>query len=214
MDKSLIVKLKNYFSDRIEEIKDGNYIPTYEQIKELPEFNGISWETFRIARKHWYSQHFGMSFRTHSKRLGTIKVKYISNNGYDKKLLRKKRNTGFCFIIPGALFLLGAFSAGAMGWSYQCGIFWLLPMIPATFLLVIGIILIVNYSIKEKRNKLLMGIIIGLIIVILGVILIVIGLIAEMLESCRGFSLNIQGILLLSIGILLTLYSISKARKL
>jgi len=42
MDKSSIVKLRNYFSDRIEEIKDGSYVPTYEQIKELPEFSGIN----------------------------------------------------------------------------------------------------------------------------------------------------------------------------
>ncbi|GAG21675.1 unnamed protein product, partial [marine sediment metagenome] len=38
MFKSSIVKLRNYFSDRIEEIKEGSYVPTYEQIKELPEF--------------------------------------------------------------------------------------------------------------------------------------------------------------------------------
>ena len=127
----------------------------------------------------------------------------------ETKQIKLKLYSGLCFIILGALFLLGAFSSGVvMGWSYQCGIIWLLPMIPATILTVIGINLIVNNNIKEKRNKLLMRIIIGLIIIILGLILIVMGLIAESSYPCRGWGLIGQSILLLSIGIILTLNSI------
>jgi len=126
MDKSLGEKIRNYFSDRIEEIQDGSYVPTWKQIKELPEFSGISREIFKIARKRWYSQNFGMSFRTFnedSKRYGTIKAKNISNNEYDK---RNKKKIGFCILTIGVLsILLSLFVGNTLHWdpSYVGGYF-------------------------------------------------------------------------------------------
>lgn len=63
------MKIMNYFSEKIEEIKQGTYVPTYEQVKMLPEFSGITRNTFRIARKRWYHQNFHMNFNQFSSRL-------------------------------------------------------------------------------------------------------------------------------------------------
>ena len=60
--KSLIEKIRNYFSDRIEEIEEGSYVPTYEQVKEMPEFSEVNRETFRNARRKWYLYNYGISF--------------------------------------------------------------------------------------------------------------------------------------------------------
>lgn len=60
--KSSIEKIRDYFSDRIEEIEEGSYVPTYEQVKEKPEFSEINRETFRNARRKWYLYNFGIPF--------------------------------------------------------------------------------------------------------------------------------------------------------
>jgi len=60
--KSSVENIRNYFSDRIEEIEEGVYVPIYEQVKILPEFNEITRENFRNARRQWYFYNFGMSF--------------------------------------------------------------------------------------------------------------------------------------------------------
>ena len=56
------IGLGGIFSDRIEEIEEGVYVPVYEQVKTLPEFNEITRENFRNARRKWYFYNFGMSF--------------------------------------------------------------------------------------------------------------------------------------------------------
>jgi len=57
-----IEEIRNYFSDRIEEIEEGIYVPTYDQIKNLPEFSEINRDTFRNARRKWYLYNFGIPF--------------------------------------------------------------------------------------------------------------------------------------------------------
>lgn len=66
------IRIGNYFSDNMEEIKEGSFIPTYEKIKELPEFSGVNRETFRIARRQWYKQHFHMPFVKFTARLEKV----------------------------------------------------------------------------------------------------------------------------------------------
>ena len=171
MNKSSIVKLRNYFSDRIKEIKDGSYVPTYEQIKELPEFSGIKRETFRIARKRWYSQHFRMTSIKFSERLENIKAGYISENKfaarlenikggyiseeeYDKEPIRGNRKSGFCISIIGAFFIMyGLLMGGVTGWnpSYVGGYFAYVYIlgVPGIILLVIGLILVILYYSKK-----------------------------------------------------------------
>ena len=170
MNKSLIVKLRNYFSDRIEEIKDGSYVPTYGQIKELPEFSGIKREAFRIARKEWYSQHFRMSSARFSKRVENIKagytsdnkfaarlentkVEYISEKEYVKKKIKEQGNYGYICIFCGvAIFVLLVTYLGRIppfGGAYS--IFWV-TIVPTCIVLVgIGICLILYYWIKASK---------------------------------------------------------------
>jgi len=178
MDKSSIAKLRNYFSDRIEEIKDGSYVPTYEQIKDLPEFSGITRSTFRIARRWWYKQHFRMPFVKFTTRLEKIKARdiseskydqeqrnkfyarlenikgeYISEKEYDKEQIKGSRKIGFCISFIGALFIVYALVMGAgTGWNpnYMGGYFYyvFLSGVPGIILLSIGIFLIL-----KNRNK-------------------------------------------------------------
>ena len=61
-NNSSIEEIRNYFSNRIEEIKEGSYVPTYEQIKKLPEFSEVNRETFRNARRKWYLYNFSAPF--------------------------------------------------------------------------------------------------------------------------------------------------------
>jgi len=146
MDKSSIAKLRNYFSDRIEEIKEGSYIPTYEKIKELPEFSEVKRETLRIARQKWYSQHFGMSYLKYSKRLETIKERGISEKEYDKKYIKGKRNNGFCILIIGVIGIVFALYFGEYTSWY--GGKWGMIMAPGIILLVIGLALVIRYYTK------------------------------------------------------------------
>ena len=60
--KSSVETIRSYFSNRVKEIEEGVYAPTYEQVKALPEFNEINRENFRNARRKWYLYNFGMSF--------------------------------------------------------------------------------------------------------------------------------------------------------
>jgi len=173
MGKSEIVKLRNYFSDRIEKIKDGSYAPTYEQIKGLPEFSDINKSNFRIARKKWYKQHFRMSPGKFSARVRLIKAGYTSENkfaarlenikgeyifkkGYEKEQIKKKRNIGFCILVVGVLFIVSALFQGAgMGWnpSYVGGYFRYVTIFMGIgiIILVIGFSLVLYY--RSKLSK-------------------------------------------------------------
>ena len=177
MDKSSIVKLRNYFSDRIEEIKEGSYVPTYEQIKELPKFRGINRETFRIARKRWYKQHFQMTPVKFSSRVELIKAGYTSENKFAARLenikgeyisemkyhkeqrIKRKRDSGFCCLCPGVLFIVW----GLLSWlSLEYTEFGYTPermmiiiiygMVPGIILLSIGIFLILHNRSKASKN--------------------------------------------------------------
>jgi len=61
LDETLSEKISNYFSDRIEEIKEGMFVPSYDQVKDLPEFSGINRDEFIISRNGWFKQTFNMS---------------------------------------------------------------------------------------------------------------------------------------------------------
>ena len=177
MDKSSIVKLRNYFSDRIEEIKDGSYVPTYEQIKELTEFSGISRETFRIARKEQYLQHFRMSHVRFSERLENIKAGFISEKKfsaqlenvkggyiseeeyYEEQRIKGKHGTGFCCLCPGVLFIIwGLLSWLSLEYMYfgytpeRMMVIIIYGMVPGIILLSIGIFLILKNRSKVSKN--------------------------------------------------------------
>jgi hypothetical protein len=59
--KFQIEKIRNYFSNRIEGIKEGKFVPYYDKVKNLPEFSGINQDAFIIARNGWFKQTFHMS---------------------------------------------------------------------------------------------------------------------------------------------------------
>jgi hypothetical protein len=54
LDEALSEKISNYFSEKIEEIKEGTLVPSYDQVKDLPEFSGINRDEFIIARNGIY----------------------------------------------------------------------------------------------------------------------------------------------------------------
>lgn len=104
MDDSIIIKIKNHLSDRIEEIRDGTYIPYYERFKDLPEFRGIEQETFEIARREWYKENLPAS--------------YVKPLVFVKKRLKRSLTNGFCFLFIGVILLvLGLVYGGGSNWS-------------------------------------------------------------------------------------------------
>ena len=138
MDNSLGEKIKSYFSDRMEEIKDGTYIPYYERIKNMPEFKGINYDTFIIARDEWYLHHFHTPFDK------------ISSRDIDTKKHNYRLGNGICFSIIGVILIYYALSVGMVtGWnpSYGGGYFIYVYMlgVPGMILLVIGIVSIIRY---------------------------------------------------------------------
>ncbi len=86
MDKDSSEKISHYLTDRIEEIKDGTYIPQYERFVSLPEFSGINRRTFRIARNMWYLQNLNMPFDRFTTRL---EKGYVLNLNEGEKILYK-----------------------------------------------------------------------------------------------------------------------------
>lgn len=86
MDKDSSEKISHYLTDRIEEIKDGTYIPHYERFVSLPEFSGINRRTFRIARNMWYLQNLNMPFDRFTTRL---EKGYVLNLNEGEKILYK-----------------------------------------------------------------------------------------------------------------------------
>jgi hypothetical protein len=104
--KSSIMRISSYFSERIEEIQKGAYVPSYRQVKELPEFSGINQRDFRIARKKWYRQNFQTTFFMASSRLENIKAMNLSEQEYDKMQIKRKRNKGKGLIVCGASLLI------------------------------------------------------------------------------------------------------------
>ncbi|MHA2036237.1 MAG: hypothetical protein ACW98X_07375 [Promethearchaeota archaeon] len=106
--ESSIMRISSYFSERMGEIQEGTYIPSYTQIKELPEFSGISRRVFRIARDKWFKQNFQKSFFMATSRLEAIKTTNLSENEYDNIQIKRKRNKGKGLIVVGALLLIFA----------------------------------------------------------------------------------------------------------
>jgi len=106
-EKSSIMRIGNYFSGRMAEIQEGTYVPSYKQIKELPEFSGINQATFRIARKKWYRKNFQKSSFEFSSRLKSIKAKNLSENEYDKEVKVKNLWVGITLIVIGILIIVG-----------------------------------------------------------------------------------------------------------
>jgi len=86
LDKDSSEKISHYLTDRIEEIKDGTYIPHYERFVSLPEFSGINRRTFRIARNMWYLQNLNMPFDRFTTRL---EKGYVLNLNEGEKILYK-----------------------------------------------------------------------------------------------------------------------------
>lgn len=87
MDKVLIEKINNFFTVNIEKIKEGTYFPTYDKIKHLPEFNGISTAQFIVARDEWYKQTFHTNSNADSSRLAKTERQreYGKENNMGKK---------------------------------------------------------------------------------------------------------------------------------
>jgi len=215
LDKASREKIRNYFSDRIEEIKEGTFIPSYDQIKDLPEFSGIKRDAFRIARKKWYKQNLHASFYEFSSRF---------DKEYEKKYLKEKRKNGLCYLIPGVIIIVFV-------------TFSLLGVLGTVFL-VTGIILIwIIYNIiarnkfssylasspseeeyvqKLRKRGRLKGILLGYCFLIPGVILTVFGLYGGVMSRWYGtvWGVLVPGIIFLVIGIILIIYySIKKLQK-
>jgi len=134
LDDSIIIKIKNHFSDRIEEIKDGTYIPYYHRFKDLPEFRGIERKTFEIARREWYKENLPAS--------------YVKPLVIVKKRLKRSFTNGFCFLFIGVILLvLGLVYGGVSNWSggYESILLWI-----GIFLMVVGIIILLYIRFKKS----------------------------------------------------------------
>ncbi|NHJ20215.1 MAG: hypothetical protein EAX91_04665 [Candidatus Lokiarchaeota archaeon] len=179
MDWIKLAKIKNYLSNRIDEIKEGSYVPSYKQIKALPEFKGVSEETFNVARKEWYLRHFGMrakKFTAHLKlikegnlselvrnnymtQLEETKPQYISEKEYTEyaiKKLKKDVYNGLCFLIPGVLLLANALVVMIVlhwDWNYIGGYVQLASIIMCIglFAMGIGILVMIHPRIKARK---------------------------------------------------------------
>jgi hypothetical protein len=90
-------EIMTYFSNRLEEIKAGSYVPTYDTFKVLPEFNEISAKSFKTAREQFYSQYFHTTFLNYSKRLEIIRPKGISQEQY----IRSQKKKGIILLVVG-----------------------------------------------------------------------------------------------------------------
>jgi len=148
-------KIRNYFSDRIEEIKKRTFIPSYDKIKDLPEFSGITRDAFIIVRNGWYKQNFHMNFYEFKSYLasGLSEEEYVlklrrkrMDKEIDIKRIKGKSNIGLCCLIPGVLCIFNIllfipnYSFGAIAWV--AGI----PF--GIILMVIGLVLILYYRSK------------------------------------------------------------------
>ncbi|MHA1987617.1 MAG: hypothetical protein ACW98D_13340 [Promethearchaeota archaeon] len=152
MVKTSITKLRNYFSDRFEEIKDGTYLPSYKQIKELTEFSDINRSTFRVARRGWYRQNFHMSFYTFSSRLKNIRESDLIEKEYSKR-------GGVVLIILGVIVIVLVIWIGLVlepisgqGWDV---IGWVFGIPFGIILMVIGITLVLynNYKLSKLEAQ-------------------------------------------------------------
>jgi len=155
LDKSLGEKIKNYFSGRIEEIKDGTYIPQYERFVSLPEFSSINRRTFKITRNEWYLQHFSMPFVRFTARLE--KNKKTMDKEIDIKRIKGKRNTGIGLFIIGWIIVVFGILGFSFWWGKGMGsiisVIICIPIIILGFILVlIGLIRIIRYRSDKKSN--------------------------------------------------------------
>lgn len=131
MDDSTIIKIKNHLSDRLEEIKNGTYIPYYDRFKELPEFRGIDQKTFEIARREWYKQNLPKD---------KFKAPFI----VVKKRIKRSFIKGYCWLVIGVIVTVIGFWTGAeSSWSGGA----------ETFLIMVGIILLVVGIISLLYNR-------------------------------------------------------------
>ena len=145
LDESIIMKIRNYFSERIEEIKQGTYVPTYEQIKGLPEFSGINRETFRVARSGWFRENFHMNVYKFSSRVKSG----LSPKDYDRKVRMKKVIIGVIILILGLLSIILAIFIQVITSGY--GDMWVIPFVIAIILIGIGLLLILFNSFKTSK---------------------------------------------------------------
>jgi hypothetical protein len=84
LDEVVIEKIKNYFSDRIEEIKEGTFVPSWDNFKDLPEFSGTYRDNFIKARNGWYKQIFNTSFKKFSSYLASGQIDLMSQSDLAK----------------------------------------------------------------------------------------------------------------------------------
>ncbi|MHA1461208.1 MAG: hypothetical protein ACTSO8_06975 [Promethearchaeota archaeon] len=143
MEKPSSKKIRSYLTDRIEEIKAGTFVLSYDQIRDLPEFSGIKERAFNIARNKWYEDNFHMSFRAFSPLKAREKE---SNSGVEKAILKGKRKWGIASMIIGMISIVyGTFFIPRYSFLI-IGSFFFTAL--GIILTVIGLILIIYYSSK------------------------------------------------------------------
>jgi len=170
LDEALSEKIRNYFTDKIEEIKEGTFVPSYDQVKDLAEFSGINrdpfifardeWfkQTFHMSSNKWYKQTFHMSLSEYSSRLASD----LSEEDYVLKLRKEKKKNkkpgliafvcvvGILITWGGTALTLGSFmSSGFVGPSASNTSLFILGSV----MLVIGISIIVAYCFLSGRIK-------------------------------------------------------------
>ncbi len=89
---SLIKKIFNYLSQKIDEIREGTYIPMYQDFINIPKFKNLNEKTFRHARYQWYKKHFNKSFNKYSLQFEyTIKAKLYNYLFSRKKQIEQRK---------------------------------------------------------------------------------------------------------------------------
>jgi len=158
LDEALSEKIRNYLTDRIEEIKEGTFVPSWDQFKDLPEFVGTyrsdfinardEWfkQTFNMSSNKWYKQNFHMSLSKFSSRL----VSNFSVEKNKKPGLIALMCVGILITYGGTMWTLGSImSGGFVGPSASnTGLF-----ILGSVMSVIGISIIVAYCVLSGRIK-------------------------------------------------------------
>lgn len=151
-----VAQIKNYFSDRIEEIKKGTFVPSWDQIKDLPEFKGTYRSDLINAQDSWYKETFVMSFKDFYMYLASG----LSEEDYALKLIIKKlRLSGGVFFFIGVLSTLGAILVGnIINWSssYFPGYFVMVACMSIGIILIIGGVILgilLPLSTTKMKNK-------------------------------------------------------------
>jgi hypothetical protein len=150
LDKALSEKIRNYFTDRIEEIKEGTFVPSWDQFKDLPEFVGTYRSDFINARDEWFKQTFNIS-------LSKFSVEGKEKN-YQKDSLSEEGST---ILIPLILIIglivgiiisgVGAINLKGYPYNYQpLGA----PLLLIGGIIILGVIIgyIYRNNLKEKKR--------------------------------------------------------------